>query len=100
MVPGQSPAVQSGAAHPDRTQVSAELDIGELLQDLLDRAAPGYSPRLAGLVLNAWVSILGYLTIESFGILPRLIRQTDKLFDAHVRTVMLGMGFELDAADV
>ena len=38
--------------------------------------------------------MLGYLVVEIFGSLPRLIADTDQLFGAHVRTVMLGMGFD------
>ncbi len=90
-------AVQTGAAHPDRTQVPAEVAAGELLQDLIDRSAPGFSPQRAALVLNALTSVLGYLAMEVFGSLPRLIADPDQLFAAHVRTVMLGLGFDLDA---
>jgi hypothetical protein len=47
------------------------------------------------------LSILGYLAMEVFGALPRLIADSDQLFDAHVRTVMLGLGFDPDVvADV
>ncbi len=90
-------AVEAGAANPDRTQLPQALEVGELLQDLLgDRAdgAPDYPPRLAGIALNAWASVLGYLVAEIFGSLRRLIADTDRLFCAHVRTVMLGMGFD------
>jgi len=96
-------AVQSGAADPDCTQVPATLEIGELLRDLLDRAAPDYAPRLAGIALNAWASTLGYLTAEIFGSLPHLVTDTDEMFRAHVRTVMVGMGFasvSFETADV
>jgi hypothetical protein len=41
-------AVQAGAADPDRTQVPPTLELGQLLRVLLDEAAPGYPPRLAG----------------------------------------------------
>jgi AcrR family transcriptional regulator len=94
-------AVESGAAHPERTQVPAEIQAGELFQDLIDRTSPGFSPQLAALALNAMLSILGYLAMEVFGALPRLIADSDQLFDAHVRTVMLGLGFDPDVvADV
>jgi AcrR family transcriptional regulator len=103
-------AVQAGAANPDRTQLPASLNlqVGELLHSLLGQAvdqaagnptgdagdpAAGYPPRLAAIALNAYASLLGYLVAELFGSLTRLITDTDPLFDAHVRTVMLGMGF-------
>jgi hypothetical protein len=38
-------------------------------------------------------SLLGYLVAEIFGSLPRLVDDTDQPYRAHVRTVMLGMGF-------
>ncbi len=86
-------AVEAGAADPDRTQVPQEIEAGELLRDLLANAAPEYPPRLAGIALNAWASLLGYLAAEIFGSLPRLVSDTDQLYSAHVHTVMLGMGF-------
>ncbi len=95
-------AVQAGAADPDRTQVPPTLELGQLLRVLLDEAAPGYPPRLAGIALTAWASVLGYLVVEIFGSLPRLVGDTEQLYRAHLRTVMLGMGFDptrIDAAD-
>ena len=44
----------------------------------------------------SWASVLGYLTLEIFGSLTRLITDTDELYRAHVHTVMLGMGFDPD----
>ena len=87
-------AVEAGAADPDRTQLPQTLEVGELLETLLREGAPDYPPRLAGIALTAWASVLGYLVAEIFGSLPRLIADTDQLFCAHVRTVMLGMGFD------
>jgi hypothetical protein len=46
--------------------------------------------------------VLGYLVAEIFGSLPRLVGDTEQLYRAHLRTVMLGMGFDptrIDAAD-
>jgi len=86
-------AVHAGAADPDRTQVPPTAQIGDLMHDLLDRAAAHHPPRLAAVVLTAWASLLGYLVAEIFGSLPRLIDDTDQLYRAHLRTVMLGMGF-------
>jgi hypothetical protein len=37
--------------------------------------------------------VLGYLTAEVFGSLPRLVGDTDELYQAYVRTIMLGMGY-------
>jgi hypothetical protein len=86
-------AVHAGVADPDHTQIPPTTQVGNLMRDLLDRAAPNYPPRLAAVVLNAWASLLGYLVTEIFGSLPRLIDDTDQLYRAHLRTVMLGMGF-------
>jgi len=97
-------AVESGAADLDHTQVPPMLEGGSLVRNMLAGAGSDYPPRLAMVVLNAWVSLLGYLTAEIFGSLQRLVSDTDQLFQAHVRTVMLGMGFRpalvnaLDAA--
>src|SRR6266516_204076 len=96
-------AVHAGAADPDRTQFPASpgLQVGELLRTLLGEQADSYPPRLAAIALNAYASVLGYLVAELFGSLTRLITDTDQLFQAHVRTVMVGMGFDpalLDAA--
>jgi AcrR family transcriptional regulator len=90
-------AVDAGAADPDRTEVPPALEVGDLLKQLLhiDPGAdtPGYPPRLVGIALTAWASILGFLVTEIFGSLPQLVADTDQLFRAHVRTVMAGMGF-------
>ncbi len=87
-------AVDAGAADPDRTQVPPTLEIGDLLRDLLDADPPDYPPRLAGIALTAWASVLGFLITQIFGSLTRLVTDTDTLFQAHVRTVMTGMGFQ------
>jgi len=57
-------------------------------------SAPTGDPALAGIVLTAWASLLGYLVAEIFGSLTDLITSTDLLYQAHVRTVMAGMGFQ------
>jgi len=88
-----SEAVQAGAADPGRTQFPPALQGGELWHTLVGGSASGAGAPLAGIVLCAWASLLGYLVAEIFGSLRRLIQDTDELYRAHVRTVMLGMGF-------
>src|SRR2546423_834824 len=80
--------VDAGAADPDRTPVPPTLEVGDLLQQLLDPAIPDYPPRLAGIALTAWASVLGFLVTEIFGSLPRLVTDTDQMYRAHVCTVM------------
>jgi hypothetical protein len=63
-------------------------------EGLLGDTAPDYPARLAGIALNAYASVLGYLVAEVFGSLPRLVPDSDQLYQAHLRTVMLGMGFD------
>jgi len=95
-------AVETGAADPNHTQVPPTTQTGKLLRDLLGEAAAGYPAQLAGIVINALASLRGYLMAEIFGRLPHLIADVDQLFRAHLRTVMLGMGFDpahVDAAD-
>lgn len=87
-------AARAGAAAPDRTQIPETLAAGRLLQDLA--GGGGLPPRLAGIALNAWASVLGFLTLEIFGSLTRLITDTDELYRAHLHTVMPGMGFDPD----
>jgi AcrR family transcriptional regulator len=89
-----SAAVAAGAAQPGRTQVPPGLQVGELWQTLMSGRAPSDDARLAGIALSAWASLLGYLVAEIFGSLRQLIDDTDSLYLAHVRTVMLGMGFD------
>jgi AcrR family transcriptional regulator len=86
-------AVAAGAADPDRSQVPVALEVGELLAALLADVIPDCPPRLAGITLNAYASLLGFLNTEIFGSLTRLVN-TSQLYNAHVRTVMLGMGFQ------
>lgn len=87
-------AVAAGAADPERSQVPPSLHAGPLLTTLLDTATPDYPPRLAGITLNAYASLLGFLNAEIFGSLTRLVDDTQALYRAHVHTVMLGMGFD------
>jgi AcrR family transcriptional regulator len=86
-------AVAAGAADPARTQIPPHLPTGALLQDLLDRGRLSGASHLAAIAITAWASILGYLVTEIFGSLPQLITDPDRLWDAHLSTVMLGMGF-------
>jgi hypothetical protein len=92
-------SVRAGAADLDRTQVPPTLAVGSLGRGLLARTGADFPPRLTLVVLNAWASLLGYLTAEIFGSLPRLVGDTDQLYQAHVRTIMLGMGYRPTLAD-
>jgi AcrR family transcriptional regulator len=89
-----SAAVEAGAAAPGRTQVPPGMEVGELWQILTGSRASSEDGRLAGIALSAWASLLGYLVAEIFGSLRQLIEDTESLYLAHVRTVMLGMGFD------
>jgi AcrR family transcriptional regulator len=94
-------AVQTGAADPDRTQVPATIQTGELLGTLLGDRAAAYPAQWVGILINAWASLRGYLMAEIFGSLPELVGDPDQLYHAHLHTVMLGMGFDpalVDAA--
>ncbi len=86
-------AVAAGAADPARSQLPADLAPGALLQDLLSRGQLTGASHLAAIAITAWASILGYLITEIFGSLHQLITDPSRLWDAHLRTVMLGMGF-------
>jgi AcrR family transcriptional regulator len=87
-------AVAAGAADPERSQVPTSIQLTERWSDLLRGPIGDYEPRIAGIVLNAWVSLEGFVRAEVFGNLPILIDDTDSLCRAHIRTVMLGMGFD------
>ncbi len=89
-------AVGAGAADPGRTQVPADVTLGADYHALLAGVPPDYPPALVAIVLTASASVRGYITMEVFGSLNRLLGDTDKLFDGHLRTVMLGMGFRPD----
>jgi hypothetical protein len=56
--------------------------------------APIGDPALDGIVLTAWACLLGYLVAEIFGSLTALITSAGLLYQAHVHTVMAGMGFQ------
>ena len=87
-------AVAAGAADPARTQIPPDLPAGPLLQDLLGRGRLTGASHLAVITISAWASILGYLITEIFGSLPQLITDPGRLWDAHLRTIMLGMGYD------
>ena len=86
-------AVQAGAADPGRTQMPADLATGPLLRDLLSRAGFAPSAQVAAIVASAWASVRGYLALEIFGSLTQNFPDTDTLYQAHIRTIMTGMGF-------
>lgn len=95
-------AVQTGAADLSRCEIPASVEPGDLGTYLLalqeasvaDRVDRPQLLRIAAVGLNAWASILGFLVSEQFGNLPRLVANVDELYDAHLRTCLLGMGFE------
>ena len=87
-------AVAAGTADPHRTQVPESFESADLLPILLGEGASNLPPQLAGITLTAWTSVLGYLTAEIFGSLRALVADTETLYQAHIRTIMLGMGFD------
>jgi AcrR family transcriptional regulator len=86
-------AVAAGAADPARTAVPASLDTGPLWEAILKDQAQAYQPRLAGIILTAWASIIGYLSAEIFGSLTSLVADTSTLYRGHIRAVMTSMGY-------
>jgi AcrR family transcriptional regulator len=86
-------AVDAGAADPTRSQIPEEIEMGPLWNNLMGDQESLYDPRLGGIVLSSYYSMQGYLAAEIFGSLVRLVKNSDLLFDAHIRTAMLGMGF-------
>jgi AcrR family transcriptional regulator len=87
-------AVQAGAADPARSVIPPDLQTGPLWASLLGERAHGHQPRLAGIILTAWASVIGYLSAEIFGSLTHLVADTDRLYCAHIRAVMLAIGFD------
>src|SRR6266571_4990814 len=87
-------AVQAGAADPDRSAIPAGIQTGPLWASVLAGQAHDYEPRLAGIILTAWASVLGYLSAEIFGSLTALVADTGLLYRAHIRAVMTGMGYD------
>ncbi|WP_405161956.1 hypothetical protein OG203_37480 [Nocardia sp. NBC_01499] len=59
----------------------------------LPRALTELTPAAAH---NAWAAILGFTISELWGNLPRIVTDTDGLFDTHLRTVLRGMGFRAE----
>jgi AcrR family transcriptional regulator len=86
-------AVAAGVADPDRSQVPATIEEGELLPTLLAATGADCTPRLAAITLAAYASLLGFLNTEIFGSLTRLV-DTNQLYDAHIRAILIGMGFD------
>ncbi len=87
-------AVQAGAADPARAQIPAGLETGALWGTLAGDSEMAGQPQIAGIVVGAWTCLLGYLAAKIFGSLTQLITSTDLLYQAHVRTVMRGMGYQ------
>lgn len=89
-------AVQAGAANPGGTLVPSDMAAGPLLLDMLGRAGLGPSAQVAAIVSNAWASVRGFLSMEIFGSLSESFVDLDVLYQAHIRTIMAGMGFGPD----
>ena len=87
-------AVSARAADPARSPVPPGFETGPLWDALLGERARAYPPRLAGIILTAWASVVGYLSAEIFGSLTALITDTDRLYEAHIRAVMTVMGYD------
>ncbi len=87
-------AVNAGAADPARAHIPADLETGALWRTLAGDIGVADQPQIAGIVISAWAALLGFLVAEIFGSLTQLITGTDLLYQAHVRTVMLGMGYQ------
>jgi len=87
-------AVQAGAADPDRSAIPAGIQTGPLWASILAGQTHDYEPRLAGIILTAWASVLGYLSAEIFGSLTALVADTSLLYRAHIRAVMTGIGYD------
>jgi len=87
-------AVRAGAADPARAQIPAGLETEALWGTLAGDSGMAGQPQIAGIVISAWAALLGYLVAEIFGSLTQLITSTDLLYQAHVRTVMRGMGYQ------
>lgn len=92
-------AMAGGAADPARSAVPAGLETGPLWQALTAGQPQEHQPRLAGIILSAWASVIGYLSAEIFGSLTSLVGDTGALYRAHVRTVMTGMGYDPGLAE-
>jgi AcrR family transcriptional regulator len=87
-------AVAAGAADPGRSAVPADLETAPLWDALLAGQAQAWEPRLAGIILTAWASVIGYLSAEIFGSLTSLVADTGTLYRAHLRGVMAAMGYD------
>jgi AcrR family transcriptional regulator len=87
-------AVAAGAADPARSAVPAGLQTGPLWEAMLAGQVHDNQPRLAGIILTAWASVMGYLSAEIFGSLTALVADTDSLYRGHVRAVMTAMGYD------
>jgi len=52
-------------------------------------------PAAGGRIVDcAWASVLGFLVSEIVGSMTSLFADTDRVYDAHLRTVMAGMGYD------
>ena len=60
---------------------------------ILGDQAQANEQRLAGIILTAWASIIGYLSAEIFGSLTSLVAEPGTLYRAHIHAVMASMGY-------
>jgi len=90
-------AVRAGAADPGRTQGLADPGVAALLQYFVERTDPPCPPQLAGLALNQLSCSLGFVALETFGAMGKLVRDPIAYYGAHVRGGMVGLGYDPQA---
>ncbi|ERG69204.1 hypothetical protein HMPREF9336_04348 [Segniliparus rugosus ATCC BAA-974] len=86
-------ALREGSADTDGCFSPVDPVPGELGAYFLFGQGGAQGLRRAAIAVNGFCSVLGFLVGEVFGSASRLIGSVDELYAAHLRTVMVGMGF-------
>jgi AcrR family transcriptional regulator len=94
MLAAYEAAVRAGAADPGLAQVPIDVEIGPMLEYFIDHTDPPCPARLAVLVVNQLACSLGFIALETFGALPKLIADPTEFYGSHVRGGMIGLGFD------
>ncbi len=95
-------ALAADVATPDDFEPPDPVELAGLGSRLLEprkSALTSLTPAAAAAAHNAWAAVLGFIISELWGNLPRLITNTDGLFDVHLRTILRGMGFRSETTE-
>ncbi|PXY32585.1 TetR/AcrR family transcriptional regulator [Prauserella muralis] len=86
-------AIAAGKLDLDQALIQYRPDVSPGLTSMLDAAGLLSDRRAIAILMGVWTILQGHLTLELFGHFEWLETDLDRVFDEHVRAMLLTMGF-------